>query len=70
MPDALQNRNEREARMRNLAGRLQFTVEEIGGHFTLTRTADLSDPARKENLTLAEAEKLLQTWTLRGLGGG
>jgi hypothetical protein len=30
----------------------------------------LSRPERAENLSLAEAEELLETWKLRGLGGG
>ena len=60
----------REARMRALAEELQFKVDKTGGGFTLTRTADLSRPERAENLTLAQAEDLLKTWKLRGLGGG
>ncbi len=60
----------REAHMRALAHRLEFTVDKTERGFTLTRTADLSRPAREENLTLAQAEQLLQTWKLRGLGGG
>ena len=40
------------------------------GSFTLTRTIDVSRPAREENLTLDEARDLLETWKLRGLGGG
>jgi len=62
--------DEREADMRALAEKLQFTVEKTGGVFVLTRTADLSRPEREENLTLSQAEELLSTWKLRGLGGG
>jgi len=62
--------DEREADMRALAEKLQFTVEKTGGGFILTRTADLSRPEREENLTLSQAEELLSTWKLRGLGGG
>jgi hypothetical protein len=62
--------NEREAQLRSLAERLQFSVEKSGGRFTLTRTAELSRPEREENLTLEQAEELLQTWKLRGLQGG
>jgi hypothetical protein len=62
--------DEREADMRALAEKLQFTVEKTGGGFALTRTADLSRPEREENLTLSQAEELLSTWKLRGLGGG
>ena len=60
----------REQTMRALAEELQFRVEKSGDRFALTRTAELSRPEREENLTLAEAEDLLETWKLRGLGGG
>jgi len=61
---------DREMELRALAERLQFKVEKSGGRYTLTRTADVSRPAREKNLTLTEAEKLLETWKLRGLQGG
>jgi hypothetical protein len=60
----------RESKMRALAEELEFTVDKSDGGFTLTRTAELSRPEREENLTLGEAEELLKTWKLRGLGGG
>ncbi len=56
--------------MRALAEELQFKVEKTDRGFTLTRTAELSRPERAENLTLPQAEALLRTWKLRGLGGG
>jgi hypothetical protein len=56
--------------MRVLAERLLFDVDKTERGFTLTRTADLSRPERAENLTLSQAEELLETWKLRGLGGG
>jgi hypothetical protein len=59
-----------EADMRALAEELQFEVEKTDRGFTLTRTAGLSRPERAENLTLPQAEALLRTWKLRGLGGG
>ena len=59
-----------EADMRALAEELQFEVEKTDRGFTLTRTAGLSRPERAENLTLSQAEALLRTWKLRGLGGG
>ena len=74
MAEALQSKivrpDTREADMRALAEELEFTVEKTGNGFTLMRTAELSQPERAENLTLAQAEELLQTWKLRGLGGG
>jgi hypothetical protein len=60
----------READMRVLAEKLLFRVDKRDGGFTLTRTIDLSRPERAENLTLSQAEELLETWKLRGLGGG
>jgi len=56
--------------MRALAEQLQFKVEKKDDGFVLTRTADLSRPEREEHLTLSQAEELLSTWKLRGLGGG
>ena len=62
--------DQREEHLRKLAEALQFSVEKEGDRFTLTRTAGLSRPERESNLTLKEAEELLRTWKLRGLGGG
>jgi len=70
MADAMHRQDTREARMRTLAERLEFAVDKTDGGFTLTRTIDLSRPERAENLTLSQAEELLETWKLRGLGGG
>lgn len=59
-----------EANLRRLAERLQFTVEQHGDRFTLTRTADVSRPVVERELTLSDAHELLERWKLRGLGGG
>jgi hypothetical protein len=40
-----------------------------GERLTLTRTADVA-PVREQGLTLAEAEKLRETWKSRGPHGG
>jgi hypothetical protein len=56
--------------LRALADKLLFRLEQSGDKFTLTRTADVSKPVRHENLSQDEAEDLLNTWKLRGLGGG
>jgi hypothetical protein len=56
--------------LRALADKLLFTVEKSGARFTLSRTADVSRPVRREGLSLKQAEELLETWKLRGLGGG
>ena len=60
----------RERHMRELAEKLFFTVEKDGDRFTLRRQIDVSAPVTEENLTLDEAEALLDTWKLRGLHGG
>jgi hypothetical protein len=70
MADPTHSQATREADMRTLADRLLFKVDKNDGGFTLTRTTDLSRPERAENLTLPQAEELLETWKLRGLGGG
>jgi hypothetical protein len=70
MADATHSETTREADMRALADKLLFKVDKTDGGFTLTRTADISRPERRENLTLSQAEELLETWKLRGLGGG
>jgi hypothetical protein len=57
-------------KLRSLAERLQFKVEQRGDRFTLTRTVDVSRPVVEEGLTLSQAEELLERWKLRGLGGG
>lgn len=64
----MQTQAEREANLRKLAEKLQFAVEKNGRRFTLTRTADVSEPVSEKGLTLAEAEEILQTWKLRGSG--
>ena len=70
MTDPGQDRSKREADLRDLARRLFFHVERRGERFTLTRTVDVPGTVRKEDLTLAAAEELLELWKLRGLGGG
>jgi hypothetical protein len=59
---------ERESRMRDLAQKLMFKVEKTDGLFTLIRAADVSRPVNEKDLTLKEAEELLETWKLRGQG--
>ena len=61
---------EREQHLRTLADKLLFTVEKRGARFTLSRTADVGSPVRRDGLSLEQAEELLATWKLRGLGGG
>ena len=56
--------------MKHLATQLLFKVEQQGDRFTLCRDADLPEPMRSDDLTLQEAEELLQTWKLRGFHGG
>jgi hypothetical protein len=68
MLNATQGHSEREALMRTLASRLEFTVQKTGDCFTLLRTVDVTPPVCAERLTLNQAEELLQTWKLRGRG--
>ena len=68
MRNATQKHSEREALMRTLASRLEFSVQKTGARFTLLRTADVIQPVCEERLTLNQAEELLQTWKLRGRG--
>jgi hypothetical protein len=62
--------NAREAHLRDLAERLEFTVERSGDRFNLTRTASVARPVREDGLTLEQAEELLNEWKLRGFHGG
>jgi hypothetical protein len=61
---------DREEAMKELAAKLLFDVRKHGSRFSLSRQAGLSMPFRSENLTLEEAEALLNTWKLRGFHGG
>jgi len=63
-------RQERERHLRELAGSLFFAVHQEGERFTLTRDVDVAQPVRHENLTLEQAEEILNTWKLRGFHGG
>lgn len=60
----------REQALKELAAQLLFTVEKHGSRFSLCRDAGLSTPVRGDDLTLKEAEELLNTWKLRGFHGG
>ena len=64
------NETDREAHLRELAGKLMFKVDKTGGRFTLTRTADVAEPVHEPDLTLDQAEEVLETWKLRGFHGG
>ena len=60
----------REARLRELASRLFFTLENHGSRLVLYRDTDVSSPVRHEGLTLDEVENILNTCKLRGPHGG
>ena len=47
---------DREARLRELALKLFFTLEKQGSHFALYRNVDVSKPVRHHRLTLDEVE--------------
>jgi hypothetical protein len=61
---------EREARLRDLAAKLFFRLERHGSRFALSRDVDVSQPVRRDGLTIDEVEDLLNTWKLRGPHGG
>jgi hypothetical protein len=68
MKEQMQSPEKRKTRMRDLAQRLLFTVEKTNGRFTLIRTAEVSRPVNEKDLTLKQAEDLLETRKLRGQG--
>jgi hypothetical protein len=51
-----ENEPDREARLRELASRLFFTLKNHGARFVLYRDTDVSRPVRHECLTLDEVE--------------
>ena len=61
---------EREARLRELAAKLFFTLERRGLRFALYRDVDVARPVRHDGLTIDDVEDVLNTWKLRGLHGG
>ena len=66
----METESEREAKLKSLAERLQFTVVKTQDRYTLTRTADVPGPVCEQGLTLDQAEGMLETWKLRGPHGG
>jgi hypothetical protein len=65
-----QNRTSRERKAKRLAEKMFFKLTRKGDRYSLCRTAGLSGPARRENLTLEQLEEELETWKLRGPHGG
>jgi hypothetical protein len=65
-----ENEAHREARLRELASKLFFTLKTEGSRFALYRDVDVPEPVRHDGLTLAEVEDILNTWKLRGPHGG
>jgi hypothetical protein len=66
----MSDRDAREKAMLELAGRLWFKVEKRGSLYDFYRDTDVSEPGRRDDLTLAEAEELLSTWKMWGFHGG
>jgi hypothetical protein len=60
----------REERLHQLASKLSFTFQREGSRYALYREADVSRPVRHEELTLDQAEEILNRWKLRGPHGG
>jgi hypothetical protein len=65
-----ENEPDPEARLRELASKLFFTLENQDARFVLYRDTDVSRPVRRECLTRDEVEDILNTWKLRGPHGG
>jgi len=65
-----ENEVEREARLREVASKLFFTLKNEGSPFALYRDVDVPEPIRHDGLTLSEVEDVLNTWKLRGPHGG
>jgi hypothetical protein len=70
MSDQLRTTAERTAHLHELGSKLLFEVTQHGDRSDLMRTIDVSRPVRRDDLTLDEAEELLNTWKLRGPHGG
>jgi hypothetical protein len=66
----LESEADREARLRVLAAKLLFRLDKQGLRFALYRDVDVSQPIRRDGLTIDEVEDLLNTWKLRGPHGG
>lgn len=62
--------SEREQHLRQLAAMLLFKLEKRGARFSLLRDVDVPAPVRHDDVSLDEAESILNTWKLRGLHGG
>ncbi len=54
----------------NWRPKLFFKLERQGSRFALSRDVDVSQPVRRDGLTIDEVEDLLNTWKLRGPHGG
>jgi hypothetical protein len=65
-----ENEADREARLREIASKLFFTLKNQGLRFSLYRDVDVPVPIRHDGLSLDEVEDILNTWKLRGPHGG
>jgi hypothetical protein len=61
---------DREARLREVASKLFFTLKNQGLRFSLYRDVDVPEPIRHDGLSLDEVEDILNIWKLRGPHGG
>jgi len=64
-----ENEADREARLRELASKLFFTLT-ARARASPYRDVDVSKSVRHDGLTLDAAEEILNTWKLRGPHGG
>jgi hypothetical protein len=61
---------DREARLREVASKLFFTLRNQGLRFSLYRDVDVPEPIRHDGLGLDEVEDILNIRKLRGPHGG
>ena len=66
----MNERENRERQLADLAAKLHFKVEKRDSGFSLRRRVEGAEPVDREGLTLEEAEEFLNRWKLRGFHGG
>jgi hypothetical protein len=60
----------RERKAKRLANKLFFKLDRQGNLYSLRRTVAVSGTVLRENLSLDDVERELETWKLRGPHGG
>jgi hypothetical protein len=68
--EAPMSESQEERETRELAEQLFFRLEPQDSGYSLKREVDVDQPVKHENISLAEAKEILNTWKLRGFHGG